>query len=293
MMSYRARYKAVGYLFLLPAIAVFVTFIVYPAIASLIYSLRLLSPFGDRWVFVGFSNYLELFASARYVNSLRVTAVFVLGTVGIGLPLSLAVSLLLSKKVKGIGVYRTAFFLPLALSPAMAAVVWLFLLNPNVGYLNYLLSLVGIRGPHWRTDPTWALPALIMVTVWKELGFNTIVFVAGLQNVSDDLYEAAEIDGARSWARFRYITIPMISPTIFFLFVTAIIRSFEGFGAVDMLTGGGPSQATNLLVYNLYRDAFVSFNTGLASAQAYLIFMIILAVTLVQFRVLGKRVHYQ
>ena len=175
----------------------------------------------------------------------------------------------------------------------MAGVIWIFLFNPNTGMLNYLLALVGIEGPHWRTDPNWALPAIIMVTIWKQLGFNVIIFLAGLQNVPDELYEAASIDGANAVARFFSITIPLISPTILFLMVTSIIRSCEAFGSVHVLTSGGPANATNLLVYSLYKDAFVNFDTGLASAEAYVIFVIVLIITVIQFKFKGKRVHYQ
>jgi sn-glycerol 3-phosphate transport system permease protein len=291
--SYHVLYKASGYLFLLPALIIFGTFVVYPAIASLIYSFRFISPFGDRWIFVGLENYIDLFKSSVYQNSLKTTVEFVAWTVLLGLPFALLVSLFLNNRVFGISIYRTIFFIPLAISPAMAGVIWIFLFNPNTGMLNYLLASVGINGPHWRTDPDWALPAIIMVTIWKQLGFNVIIFLAGLQNVPEELYEAASIDGANSVARFFSITIPLISPTILFLTVTSIIRSFEAFGSVHVLTSGGPANSTNLLVYSLYKDAFVNFDTGLASAEAYVIFIIVLIITIFQFKFMGKRVHYQ
>jgi ABC-type sugar transport system permease subunit len=292
-LSFNTLYRTSGYLFLLPALIIFCLFTLYPAVASLLYSFRLISSFGNKWIYVGFENYIKLFQSPSYQNSLRVTFVFVAGTVFCGLAFSLFVSLFLNVRLRGITLYRTIFFIPLAISPAMAGVIWLFLFNPNVGLLNYLLELVGISGPHWRTDPSWALPAIIIVTVWKQLGFNVIIFLAGLQNVPDELYEAASIDGAKVLSKLTYITIPLISPTIFFLSVTSIIRAFEAFGSVDILTEGGPAEATNFLVYSLYKDAFVNFDTGSASAQAYIIFLIILLITFIQFKVLGKRVHYQ
>ena len=286
-------YKLSGYLFLLPALVLFGIFVIYPAIASLILSFRIVSPFGDRSIFVGFKNYIDLINSPNYHNSLKVTGIFVFWTVIIGLPFSLLISVFLNVSLKGISVFRTIFFLPLAISPVMAGVIWLFILNPHVGLVNHLIRMVGITGPSWRTDPVWALPTVIIVTIWKQLGFNIIIFLAGLQNVPLELYEAAGIDGANSWKRFIKITIPMISPTILFLTITSVIQSFEAFGSVDVLTSGGPANATNVLVYSLYKDAFVNFRTGYASAQAYIIFIILLIITLFQFKFMGKKVHYQ
>jgi len=292
-MNFTTLYRASGYLFLLPALVLFCIYVIYPAIATLFLSFQIISPFGDRAIFVGLKNFIDLYKSVNYHNSLKITGIFVFWTVLMGLPISLLISLFLNTSLKGIPFFRTVFFLPLAISPVMAGVIWVFLLNPNIGLLNYLIRVIGFVGPNWRTDPNWALPTVIMVTIWKQLGFNIIIFLAGLQNVPLDLYEAASIDGANSWKKFIRITIPMISPTILFLTITAIIQSFESFGSIDVLTSGGPANATNVLVYSLYKDAFVNFRTGYASAQAYVIFIILLLITMFQFKFMGKKVHYQ
>ncbi|MDY0388421.1 MAG: sugar ABC transporter permease [Methanolobus sp.] len=291
--GYSNIYKLSGYLFILPALFLFCVFVIYPAISSLYLSFRIISPFGDRSIFIGLKNYINLFQSNNYINSLKVTGIFVLYTVIIGLPFSLLISMFLNLPLKGISGFRTIFFLPLAISPVMAGVIWIFLLNPNIGLLNHLLSVIGLVGPSWRTDPNWALPTVIIVTIWKQLGFNIIIFLAALQNVPLELYEAASIDGANSWRKFVKITIPLISPTILFLTITSVIQSFESFGAIDVLTSGGPANTTNVLVYALYKDAFVNFRTGYASAQAYIIFMILLLISVFQFKFMNKKVHYQ
>lgn len=182
--------------------------------------------------------------------------------------------------------------MPVAVSSAMAAMLWIFLYNPTAGFLNYVLSVFGIEGPNWLADPTWSLVAVAIATVWKELGFNVIFFLAGLASVPPELNEAARIDGANAWQRFWRVTLPMLSPTVFFVGVVSVIHSFESFGQIHILTKGGPAGATNVLVYSLYRDAFENFRSGFASAQAVILFAIILAATFVQFRIGQKRVHY-
>lgn len=285
--------RAVGYFFLAPCAILMVIFTVYPALASLYNSFFLISPFGDKRIFVTWENYLELLSSPSYHNSLKVTLMFVVLTVPVGIVFAIVVAVLLNQDLFGMTVYRTIFFLPLAISPAMAGVIWKFFYNTRTGLLNYLLELANINGPAWLTDPKWALIAIALTTVWKQSGFNIIILLAGLQNIPEELYEAAKIDGAQGLKIFRYITLPLLSPALFFVLITSVINSFEVFGQVHVLTHGGPAQATNLLVYDLYRTAFVNFNTGLASAQATAIFFIVLAITLFQWKVVGKKVHYQ
>lgn len=286
-------YKAKGYLFLLPAVFLVFVFVLYPAVDSLIKSLHLISPLGDKSIFIGLDNYKDLLSSSSYYNSLRITLIYSFVSVPLNLAISLLIAVLLNLKLKGITLFRTAFFVPLAISGSMAGVVWLFLYNPNLGYLNHILSFINVQGPEWLSNPSWALISIIIVSLWKGLGFNIIVFLAGLQNVPTSLYESASIDGAGKIKQFSHITLPIISPTIFFLSVVSFVKSFQVFGQIDILTSGGPAQATNLLVYSLYRDAFKNFNFGYAAAQAFILFVLILAITIFQFKVMGKKVHYQ
>lgn len=292
-LSPKKLYRAKGYLFLLPALFMVIVFVLYPAVDSLIKSLQLISPLGDKTIFVGLDNYRDLLSSPGYYNSLKITFIYSIILVPTTLIISLLIAVLLNLKLRGRTIFRTAFFLPLAISPAMAGVIWLFLYNPNLGYFNHILSFFNVHGPNWLTDSSWALISIIIVTVWKGMAFNIIVFLAGLQSVDEQLYEAASIDGAGNISTFFRITIPMISPTIFFLSIVNFMKSFKVFGPIDILTAGGPSQSTNLLVYSIYRDAFKNFNFGYAQAQAFILFVIILLITFIQFKFLGKKVHYK
>jgi ABC-type sugar transport system permease subunit len=171
----------------------------------------------------------------------------------------------------------------------MAAMLWIFFYNPSSGYLNYLAELFHLNGPNWLGDTRWALVAVAITTVWKEIGFNIIFFIAGLASVPNDVREAASIDGANAWQKFWHVVLPMLSPTILFVTVVSVINSFQSFGQIHILTEGGPAGSTNTLVYNLYRDAFQNFQTGSASAQAVILFFIMLIATLIQFSVIKRR----
>jgi sn-glycerol 3-phosphate transport system permease protein len=290
----RLREALAGYLFLAPTLAVFSVFILLPVGWSLYLSFHEVTPMGLGTVFVGLDNYKELLTSTSYLNSLRVTLLFALGVVPVGILLSLALAILLNRPLKGLVVYRTSLFAPVVLSAAIAGVIWSSLYSSTIGYLNYVLKEFGVaHPPNWLADPRWALLAVVIATVWKEMGWNTIIMLAGLQGIPDHLYEAAKIDGAGRWAAFRHITIPMLSPTLFFVLIMAVIHSFEAFGQIHVLTRGGPIEATNVLVYSIYNDAFIASRNGFASAQAYVLFLIVLLLTVVQFQVLGKRVHYE
>jgi ABC-type sugar transport system permease subunit len=205
---------------------------------------------------------------------------------------SLAIAVALDANPYVRGLFRTIFLLPVAISSAMAAMLWIFIYNPTAGYLNFILEKLGVGGPNWLGDPHWALLAVSIATVWKEMGFNVIFFLAGLASVPPELREAATIDGANGWQRFRHVVLPILSPTLFFVVVVSVINAFQSFGQIHILTTGGPAGATNILVYSLYRDAFENFRTGYASAQAVILFAIILSATAVQFYVAKRRVHY-
>ncbi len=277
---------------LFPTIAVLGIFVIYPALQSVYLSLQEVEPFTQRAFFTGLDNYQSLLTSPEYWSSVTISFLFMLYTVIPSLFFSLVIAVALDSNPYIQGVFRTIFLLPVSISSAMAAMLWIFLYNPTVGYLNYLLDRIHVAGPNWLGDPQWALIAVAITTVWKEIGFNVIFFLAGLASVPPDLREAAILDGASAWQRFRYVVLPVISPTIFFVAVVSVIHSFESFGQIHLLTAGGPSGETTVLVYNLYRDGFVNFRTGFASAQAIILFAIMLGLTALQFRVAQRRVHY-
>jgi sn-glycerol 3-phosphate transport system permease protein len=282
----------IAILFLLPTLIGLAVFTIYPAIHSVYLSFHSVAPFSSEVFFSGLENYTELFSSPEYWQSLKASCLFALFTVIPGLIISLIIAVLLDAQPYVKTVLRTIFLLPVGISTAMAAMLWVFLFNPTAGYLNYFLAMAGISGPSWLADPTWALPAVSIATIWKAIGFNVIFLLAALTGVPKELQEAALIDGAGAFRRFWNITLPMISPTLFFITVVSVIHTFEGFGQIHILTQGGPADATNVLVYNLYRDAFQNFRTGYASAQAIVLFVIILIATLIQFGLGRRRVHY-
>lgn len=284
-----------GYLYLAPTLIALSIFVFLPVARSFSLSLNRIAPFGNRMIFVGFGNYARLFADPEYWNSIKVSFLFVLGTVPTGLFLAVLLAIAMAYPLKHLsGLHRMMIFVPVVISSAVAAVLFKWLYNPVVGYLNYWISLVGIEGQDWLTSKQWALAAVVLATVWKEFGFNVIIALAGVLNIDNSFYDASKVDGANLWQRIRYITLPLLTPTLFFLLIINIIHSMEAFGQIHVLTEGGPGQATTNMVYSIYYDAFVGTpQRGIASAQAYILALIVIVVSFVQYRGLGKRVHYQ
>lgn len=282
-----------GLLYLLPGIAFLGVFLFYPILKTLYYSFFVVKGGGEVETFVGLSHYAALFDSAQFIQSLTSTLLFVVYIVPGEIIISLFLALLASEKLKGMGLFRTIFSSTLGVSIAAGASIWLFLFNPGIGVLNKILGFVGISGIDWLTDPTWALISIALTTVWMNIGINFIIILGGLQNIPQDLYESARIDGAGYWSRLYHVTIPMLSPTLFFVVIIGVIASFQIFGQIDILTGGGPANATNLIVYSIYQQAFSYGNFGFASAEAIVLFIIILIVTIFQFRFGEGKVHYQ
>lgn len=284
---------ALGILYLLPAIALLGVFLFYPMFKTLYFSFFKVTGGGEITAFVGWEHYKNLWNSSEFKKSMKGTFLFVLYTVPTEIILSLFLAVLASEKLKGIGFFRTIFASTLGVSVAAGATIFLFLFHPTLGVLNNILALFGIDGINWLTNSSWALFSVAMTTVWMHLGMNFIILLAGIQNVDQELYESAEIDGAGYWAKLFHITLPMISPVLFFVAIIAMIGSFQTFGQIDILTGGGPAGATNIIVYSIYQDAFRFGNFGYASAQAIVLFLIILVVTSLQYIIGEKRVHYQ
>ena len=280
-------------LYLAPSLLLFAVFVFIPLGRTVYLSLFYTSPVGAVRGFAGLDHYVDMATNPAFRRSLVTTFQFVLYTVPPGIAIALVLAILANRRLRGINVFRTFFSSTIAVSLAVAATIWALMLNPSIGLFNYLLGLVGVRGPNWLTEPNAALISVSLVTIWATLGFNTIVLLAGLQGIPEELYESAKIDGASGPKIFRHITIPMLSPSLFFLLVVNIIQVFQAFTQIHALTRGGPVDATNVLVYSIYLDAFVNFQFGYASAQALVLFAIILALTIFQFRVVERRVHYQ
>lgn len=282
-----------GILYLLPALLILGIFLFYPMFKTLYYSFFLTNPRGLALSFIGLENYINLFTSKSFLISIRATILFVLYTVPAGIVLALFLAVLANEKVRGIEFFRVIFSSTLGVSVAAGATIWLFLFHPSIGVFNHVLAFFGLAGVSWLTSPSWAMFSVAVTTIWMNVGFNFIILLGGLQNISEELYESARIDGAGFWSQFKSITLPMLSPTLFFVMVVSLINSFQTFGQIDILTGGGPAEATNLIVYSIYKDAFYHSKFGYASAQAMILFAIVLVFTLLQFKVGEKKVHYQ
>ncbi len=288
-----ARRLVVASPFLLPSVLLFAVFVFYPLVRSIYLGFHATDPFGRREVWVGIAQYRDVLTSPDFRHSLFVTGQFALYTVVGSTVVGLYLALLVHRRLPGILFFRTVYTSTVASSVAVSSVMWLLLLSPSSAVLNYLTSKGGIPAANWLTDPKWALLAVAMTTVWMNVGLATIVILAGLQNIPEELYESARVDGARPWDQFIHVTLPALSPTLLFVSVVGIIFAFESFGQIDILTQGGPIDSTNVIVYSIYREAFLHYNVGLASAQAVLLFVIVLLLTAVQFLAAQRWVFYR
>jgi sn-glycerol 3-phosphate transport system permease protein len=290
--SRRVREAALGYLLVIPSLVVFGTFVFYPFFKNIQLSLYRVPPIPNLpKKYVGFQQFHDVLTSHDFLNSLKVTLIFAVLTVPVGIALGLALAVLAHQRLRGIAIYRTIFSSTVATSVAVASVIFFTLLNSQIGLLNYALGRSGALS--LLDDPTWALPSVAMVTVWQNIGISFILMSAGLQAVPDELLEAARVDGAGAWSRFRNVTLPLLSPTLFFATVVGGILAFQAFGQIDFLTQGGPQQHTNVLVYAIYTAVFRSNDEGKAAVLAIALFTITLVLTLVQLRFLERRVQYE
>ena len=287
-LSRRVREAGLGYLLILPSLLAFATFEFYPFLRNFYLALYRTPPFPGlpkRWA--GLGQVSDILSSGDFRNSLKVTVLFALFTVPTGVILGVALAVLAHQQLKGIGIYRTIFSSTVATSVAVASVIFVTLFNPQVGLLSYV---VGEKD--FLQDPTWALPAVSIAFIWQHLGITFILISAGLGAVPDELLEAAHVDGAGAWSRFRNITLPLLSPTIFFATVVTSITAFQAFGQIDLLTEGGPGDKTNVLVYAAYSEVFKRNNLGAAAVLAIALFVITLILTVVQLTFLERRVFY-
>lgn len=279
------------YLFASPWLIGFVLFGGGPIIASFVISLTnwqlLSSPH-----FVGLRNYQEMFSDPVFYQSLGTTFYFGLGSVALSVVFTFGLALLLNQKVRGIGLFRTVFYLPAVVSGIGTALLWLQILDPNYGLINRALSLVGIHGPQWLSSEHWSIPALILMSVWGT-GNTIVIYLAGLQGIPETLYEVAVLDGAGWWRRLRHVTIPIMSPVIFFNIITGFISTLQTYVLALIMTNGGPNDSTLLFGLYIYRQAFQYFDIGYASTLAVALLVIIVVITLVQFRIARRWVYYE
>ncbi len=280
-------------LYLAPSLVLFAVFVFVPMARSVYLSLFYTNPIGNPTTFAGLDQYWELLQSATFRTGFVATLLFALYTVPLSILVALLLAVLANQRLRAINLFRTMLASTIAVSATVGSLIWLLLFNPSLGLLNYVLSLLRLPGVSWLTDPNVAILSVSLTSLWLILGFNVIVLLAGLQSIPEELYESAKIDGAVAFNTFRHITVPLLSPSLFFLLVVDTITVFQAFPQIHLLTRGGPVDTTRTLVYSIYLDAFVNFQFGYASAQAMVLFVLILAMTLVQFRVLERRVHYQ
>ncbi|MFI3300950.1 MAG: sugar ABC transporter permease [Candidatus Gastranaerophilales bacterium] len=278
--------KLAGWVFIMPALIGTMIFIIIPVICSFGLSFAkwdLLNPIQ----FVGLANYHEIFTNQLFYKILLNTVIFALSTSVFGVIIPLLLASILNNKIRGSEFYKTAYFLPFITPMIVVGIIWQWIFDPNIGFLNQFLHI----NINWLYDTNFVMPALILVSVWKLIGYNMIIFLSALSGVSQSLYEASKIDGANPYQTFKNITVPMLSSTIFFVIIITAISSFQVFDLIYLMTQGGPLDSTNVLVYAIYKNAFEYFKIGEASALAYVLFVIILGLTLIQWK-LRKKIVY-
>jgi multiple sugar transport system permease protein len=279
--------------FILPSFILFFVFDALSVIAALGLSFTHWNLF-NAIHFNGFANYGFLLHDPLFHQVLKNTVIFVLGTVPVQMVLSLAVALLLNRKIPGQALFRLLYFLPVVSQPVAVALVWSWLFNTNYGLVNSALASLGVQHPPgWLNSTDWALPAIMLVAIWQQIGYSMVLFLAGLQGIPQELYDAGELDGAVGWSKLRYLTLPLLSPTTFFILIISVIFSFQVFDLTFIMTSGGPANATNTIVFNIYQNAFVFYRMGIATAIAWVLFIIVFVVTLVQYRVQRWWVFYE
>lgn len=276
------------YGYLLPCMAVFAVFLFYPFFKTIYLSLYKTNKMGEAKLFVGLGNYTELLSSASFRNSLKVTLIFVVIVVLGSMLLGLIAAVLCNKAFPGIRFFSTAYALPMAIASSSAAIIFQIMLHPSVGIVNKLLGL----DINWLNDPKTALYCVAILTAWLNSGINFLYFSAGLGNIDETIYERASVDGASGVQQFFTLTLPGLSPIMFYTLVVNIIQAFQSFGQIKILTEGGPNESTNVIVYSIYRDAFFNYRFGSAASQSVILFFIVMLITLVMFRIEKKGVKY-
>lgn len=284
--------RMIAYAFLLPNLLGFLVFTLIPVLTA--FGLSFMEwDSANPAKFVGLKNFIKLFQTRSFRVALWNTVYYTLGVVPLTIIVALALAVLFSRQIKGVAFFRAAHYFPYLASIVAVSAVWQFLYNADAGPINIMLKAIGIANPpRWTASTTWAMPSVIIMNVWRSCGYYMIMFVSGIQAIPSHLYEASMLDGASGWQKFRYVTLPMLSPTMFFVSIMCIINSFKVFGAIYVMTQGGPGGSTTVLVYEIYTQAFANFKFGFASAEALVLFLLIFAVTLIQYRGQAKWVNY-
>lgn len=280
--------KTGPYTYLIPAMVIFSLFLFYPFLKTICLSLFKTNKMGEAKLFVGLGNYAELLKSPSFYNSLLVTAVFVCIVVVFSMLLGLIAAVLCNRTFPGIRIFSTAYALPMAIASSSAAMIFKIMLHPSIGIINKITGL----SINWVSDPKFALVCVALLTAWLNSGINFLYFSAGLSNIDESIYERASVDGVSGFRQFFHLTLPGLSPIMFYTLVVNIIQAFQSFGQVKVLTQGGPGESTNLIVYSIYRDAFFNYRFGSAAAQSVILFLIIMMLTLCMFRIEKKGVSY-
>lgn len=286
------RHRITPWVLLAPQLAVIAVFFFWPAAQAVVQAFYIEDPFGLGRTFVMFENFTRVLSSAEYYRALGVTVMFSFSVAAVAMALALLLAVLADRVIRGAGVYKTLLIWPYAVAPAIAGVLWMFLFDPSLGLISAGLADLGIDWNH-RLNGGQAMLLVILASVWKQMSYNFVFFLAGLQAVPKSLLEAAAIDGAGPFRRFWTITFPLLSPTTFFLLVmNSVYVFFETFGTIDATTGGGPGGATRTLVYKVFEDGFVGYDLGSSAAQSVLLMILVGALTMVQFRYIERRVQY-
>lgn len=280
-------------IYLLPSMLIFILFTIYPFVKTVITSFFATSTTGSLTQFVGLQNYIDLFTNGNYLQSLGTTFLYTILTVPLTVIISLLLAVLSAEDRPGMGVFRTIFSSTMGISVAAGSVFWNLLFHPTAGLLNRVVQWFGGEPIGWLTDTNFAVYSIAAVSIWMNIGFSYLVLMGGLKNIDDSHYESVEIVGGGFFYRLRKVTIPLISPSLFFVVTISLINAFQSFGLIDMLTGGGPNNSTNLMVYKLYNDAFVNFRFGSASAQGIVLFILIFLISRLQTKLTERLVTYQ
>ena len=286
------RSKWLPYALVLPQVAITIIFFFWPAAQAIWFSFQVQDAFGNHTEFVWFENFKVLFNDAAYLDSFRVTAIFSVSVAVVGLSVSLLLATMADRVLRGSMAYRTLLIWPYAVAPAVAGVLWAFLFAPSIGIVSFVLRKMGIDW-NWVLRGDQAMVLVVMAATWKQISYNFLFFLAGLQSIPKSLIEAAAIDGASPFRRFWTIVFPLLSPTAFFLLVVNVVYAFfDTFAIVDSTTQGGPGQATQILVYKIYQDGVQAMDLGGSAAQSVVLMVIVVALTVVQFRYVEKKVQY-
>lgn len=284
--------KVLPYLLVAPQIIITLIFFIWPASQALYQSVLREDAFGLSSTFVGFANFRYIFTDAAYLNSIIVTAIFSFSVAAIAMCTALLLAVMADRVIRGATTYKTLIIWPYAVAPVVAAVLWYFLFNPTVGIVTFYLKVIGYNWNHVLNGGQ-ALLLVIIAAAWREISYNFLFFLAGLQAIPRSFIEAAAIDGASPGRRFWTVVFPLLSPTVFFLIVVNIVYAFfDTFGVIHAITEGGPNNATNIMVFKVYHDGFLSLDLGGSAAQSVILMIVVISLTVIQFRYIERRVHY-